>query len=179
MPPRIWIPRSAALHRVLRRDHLRERRLLEALAPVRLQPRRLQDDELGLVAPHRDVGDVVLEDLELADLLAERLALLARRRARPRARRRGCRSRTPERMIRSLLSVGSSMYHASPGSPSTSVVGHEDVAQADVARADRAHPELRQLGDLHALGVGRARGTASRPGGAWRRSSSVRASSRM
>ncbi len=34
------------------------------------------DQQLGLAAPHRDVGDVVLEDLELADLLAEGLAFL-------------------------------------------------------------------------------------------------------
>ena len=41
--------------------------------------RRVVDEQLGLASPHRDVGDVVLEDLELADRLAERLALLDER----------------------------------------------------------------------------------------------------
>jgi hypothetical protein len=40
-----------------------------------LQPGRLGHDQVGLLLPHRDVGDVVLQRLELADLAAERLAL--------------------------------------------------------------------------------------------------------
>ena len=49
-------------------------------------------------------------------------------------------------MIRSLLSVGRSMYQASPGSPSSELVRDEDVLEADVAGAERAHPELRDVG---------------------------------
>ena len=63
-------------------------------------------------------------------------------------------------MIRSLLSVGSSMYHACAGLAEHEVVGTNDVAQLDVAGADRAHPELRELADLDSLGVGRGAGTA-------------------
>src|SRR5262245_27809344 len=61
---------------VLGGDHLGHRRLDPARLALLLQRRRRVGDQLCLLLPHRDVGDVVLQDLHLADRLAEGAALL-------------------------------------------------------------------------------------------------------
>ena len=158
------MPRSAALTARLGRHHLGERRLLEALAPLRLQPRRVQDDEARLVPPHRDVGDVVLQDLELADLAAERLSLLH---VGERVLEDAVEDAAAEAGEDDPLVVQRRQQHAPrlAGLAEDEVVRDEDVVETHVAGSDRAHAELRQLGDLHAVG---AVGTRNRVRPWWR-----------
>ena len=144
---------------VLGGDHLGDRRLLEALLALVLQPRRVVDHEVGLVAPHRDVGDVVLEDLELADLLAERLALLDER---ERVLEHAVEDAEAERAEDDPLVVERREQHVPrfAGRAEHELVGDEDVLQPDVAGAERAHAELRDLGDRARPRRRSGRGTA-------------------
>ena len=117
------------------------------------QQRRAVDHQLGLVAHHRDLGDVVLDRLELADLLAERAALLG---VVERVLEHAVEDPAAERADHHALVVERRQQHVPrlAGLAEHVGVGDEDVAQVDLAGADRAHPELAQLGDVHALGLG-------------------------
>lgn len=113
-----------------------KRRLLEALPPVRLQPRR-EDDEAGPATPQRDVGDVVLQDLELTNLASESFSRLHAGERVPQHAVEDAEAEAGED-VRSLFSVGSSIRHASPGSPRTSSFGKQTLlrptAQDPIAR---------------------------------------------
>jgi len=151
MPPRIWIPRSAAFTRVFGGDHLQHVRLDTTFLAGALQPRRVVQHELGLLAHGRDIGNVVLQDLEAANDLAEGLALLGRTPARLPTHRRSPPRHWAPTMIRSLLSVGSSMYQARPGSPSTSSSGTNTFSMCTWQETHRPHAQLGQQGCGHAL----------------------------
>ena len=70
------MPRSAALQAYSGQQRLRHRCLLAAGPAARLAARPCNQHQLRLLAPHRDVGDVVLQRLELADQLAEGAPLI-------------------------------------------------------------------------------------------------------
>ena len=62
-------------HGVLRCQHLEHARFHVAGLAFRLQIRRVMQHEVARLPPNRHVRDVVLQYLEFADDLAERLAL--------------------------------------------------------------------------------------------------------
>src|SRR5436190_13747406 len=63
-------------HAVALGDELRHRRLAQGVVPGDEQAQGVVSDGAAGLEPHRDLGDLVAGDLELAELAAERAALV-------------------------------------------------------------------------------------------------------
>ena len=139
---------------VLRGHHLGHVGLDAAVAALVGNPGGVVGEEFGLLAPHGDVGDVVLQDLEPADLAPEGLALVEVRHGvlEHRVEDAGAQGGNHDALV---VERGEHAVETHAGLAHHVAVGHEHVVEEHLAGAHGAHAQLGYLAGLQSLaGVG-------------------------